>query len=105
SVTFWALREIVKAEAGILESDSPTEAERKLRDAVTKLVPEPSEMRWLESELRAPVGLSGDTGGAGAETATAAWRRFLEALADRGPAVLVFDDMHWADDGLLDFVD
>ena len=105
SVTFWALGEIVKAEAGILESDSPTEAERKLRDAVTKLVPEASEMRWLESELRALVGLSGDTGGAGAETATAAWRRFLEAIAERGPAVLVFDDMHWADDGLLDFVD
>jgi class 3 adenylate cyclase len=106
SVTFWALGEIVKAETGILESDSPAEAQRKLRDAVTRLVSEASERRWLEAELRALVGVSGDgTGGAGAETATAAWRRFIEAIAERGPAVLVFEDLHWADDGLLDFLD
>src|SRR5919204_4273735 len=106
SVTFWALREIVKAEAGMLESDAAEEAERKLRAVVTRLVPEASEMRWLETELRALVGVSDNgTGGGGAETATAAWRRFLEAIAERGPAVLVFEDLHWADDGLLDFLD
>jgi class 3 adenylate cyclase len=106
SVTFWALGEIVKAEAGILESDSRAEAERKLRDAVERLIAEASETRWLESELRALVGVSGDgTGGADAENATAAWRRFLEAIAERGPMVLVFEDLHWADDGLLDFLD
>lgn len=103
SVTYWALGEIVKAEAGILESDSSDEAERKLDRTVTKLVPEATEARWLHSELRALVGLSSD--GAGSETAGAAWRRFLEALAERGPAVLVFEDLHWADDGLLDFLD
>ena len=37
--------------------------------------------------------------------AFAAWRRFLEALGELGPAVLVFEDLHWADDGMLDFVD
>jgi MalT-like TPR region len=35
----------------------------------------------------------------------AAWRQFFEALAERRPLVLVFEDLHWADDGLLDFVD
>ena len=35
----------------------------------------------------------------------AAWRRFLEALAAERPLVLVFEDLHWADEGLLDFVD
>jgi class 3 adenylate cyclase len=103
SVTFWALGEIVKAEAGILESDSSEEAERKLDRTVAKLVPEATEARWLRSELRALVGLTGD--GAGSETAEAAWRRFLEAVAEHGPAVLVFEDIHWADDGLLDFLD
>ena len=106
SVTFWALGEIVKAEAGILESDSQAEAEQKLRDAVTRLVPDSSEVRWLDGELRALVGVAADgAGGTGAETATAAWRRFLEAIAERGPAVLVFEDLHWADEGLLDFLD
>jgi class 3 adenylate cyclase/tetratricopeptide (TPR) repeat protein len=103
SVTFWALGEIVKAEAGILESDSPAEAERKLDRVVTALVSDATEARWLQTELRALVGLSGD--GAGSQTAGAAWRRFLEAVAERGPAVLVFEDLHWADDGLLDFLD
>ena len=39
------------------------------------------------------------------EARSAAWRRFLEAIAESGPTVLVFEDLHWADDGLLDFVD
>ena len=43
--------------------------------------------------------------GTGQAEAFAAWRRFFEALAERGPLVLVFEDLHWADDGLLDFVD
>ncbi len=34
-----------------------------------------------------------------------AWRRFFEALAEQGPLVLVFEDLHWADDSLLDFVE
>jgi class 3 adenylate cyclase len=106
SVTFWALGEIVKAEAGILETDSADEAERKLHSAVTRLTPEASEGRWLEAELRALVGVTGEGGsGSGAEAAMAAWRRFFEALAERRPAVLVFEDLHWADDGLLDFLD
>jgi len=33
------------------------------------------------------------------------WRRFFEELADARPTVLVFEDLHWADDDLLDFVD
>ena len=37
--------------------------------------------------------------------AFAAWRRFVEALAEDGPTVLVFEDIHWADDALLDFID
>jgi tetratricopeptide (TPR) repeat protein len=34
-----------------------------------------------------------------------AWRSYLEALSDQRPLVLVFEDLHWADDGLLDFID
>ena len=37
--------------------------------------------------------------------AFAAWRRFFEALAEDGPTVLWFEDIHWADDALLDFID
>ena len=43
--------------------------------------------------------------GGDARRGVRAWRRFLEALAEQQPLVLVFEDLHWADDGLLDFVD
>jgi class 3 adenylate cyclase len=104
SIAFWALGEIVKAEAGILESDAPAEAAAKLRATVARLVPDEGDARWVEVELRALVGLA-ESRQAGAESAGAAWRRFLDALAERGPTVLVFEDLHWADDGLLDFLD
>ena len=104
SITFWALGEIVKAEAGILETDPPEEAERKLARAVERLVQDDDEARWVETELRALVGLAGDGRQGEAESAAAAWRRFLDAAAERGPTVLVFEDLHWADDGLLDFL-
>jgi len=34
-----------------------------------------------------------------------AWRRFLERMAARYPLVLVLEDIHWADEGLLDFIE
>ena len=34
-----------------------------------------------------------------------AWRLFFERLAEQGPVVLVFEDLQWADAGLLDFVE
>jgi predicted ATPase len=37
--------------------------------------------------------------------AFASWRRFFESLAELRPLVLVFEDLHWADDGVLGFVD
>ena len=104
-VTFWALGEIVKAEAGILESDSPEESVRKLQRATAALVGDADEARWVEAELRALAGLTDDARHTDAETAAAAWRRFIEGIGERGPGAMVFEDLHWADDGLLDFVD
>ncbi|MEP7224713.1 MAG: AAA family ATPase, partial [Actinomycetota bacterium] len=105
-VTFWALSEIVKAQAGILESDSADEASDKLAEMLAEIV-QPAEVGWLETKLRPLVGLSAETdvGGDLRTESFAAWRSFFEALAARRPLVLVFEDVHWADDDLLDFVD
>jgi class 3 adenylate cyclase len=105
-VAFWALGEIVKAQAGILESDGAAEAAEKLSASVRDLAEE-SETDWLERHLRPLIGLGGESGPGREQRAEAfaAWRRFFEALAVQGPVVLVFEDLQWADHGLLDFVD
>jgi class 3 adenylate cyclase/tetratricopeptide (TPR) repeat protein len=105
-VAFWALGEIIKAQAGILETDAEADAAGKLELAVRTLVADDRDAAWVERHLRPLVGLESGAGTSGDRgEAFAAWRRFLEALADRRPLVLVFEDLQFADDGLLDFVD
>jgi class 3 adenylate cyclase/tetratricopeptide (TPR) repeat protein len=106
-VAFWAVAEMVKAQAAILETDLAEIAETKLRQTVADLIEDDATARWVETHLRPLVGLvgEGEAGGDRREEAFAAWRRFFEALAERLPLVLVFEDLHWADDNLLDFVD
>jgi class 3 adenylate cyclase/tetratricopeptide (TPR) repeat protein len=106
-LSYWALAEIVKAQAGITENDRQAAAVAKLRDAIEAAMPGSDEIDWVEQHLRALVGLSTEAGvgGDNRTEAHSAWRRFFEALADQRALVLVFEDLHWADDGLLDFVD
>ncbi|MGZ4332913.1 MAG: AAA family ATPase [Gaiellaceae bacterium] len=104
-VSFWALGEIVKAHAGILESDDTATAEEKLGGMVAALAEDERERDWLTRHTRPLVGLEGGAERTEREEAFAAWRRLLEAAAEQRPLVLVFEDLHWADDGLLDFVD
>jgi class 3 adenylate cyclase/tetratricopeptide (TPR) repeat protein len=104
-VTFWALAEIVKAHAGILATDAVATVEPKLQIAVEDVIPDASEARWVAAHLAPLAGVAPahDLRGDRRAEAFAAWRRFFEAIAARGPLVLVFEDLHWADDGLLDF--
>ncbi|MGB2953501.1 MAG: adenylate/guanylate cyclase domain-containing protein, partial [Gaiellaceae bacterium] len=106
-VSFWALAEMVKAEAAILETDSPDQVADKLHAAVEAVLSEQGEAQWVEGHLRAlvGVGVEAELGAERRREAFAAWRRFLEALAHERPLVLVFEDLHSADDSLLDFVD
>src|SRR6266542_132258 len=119
-----ALAEMVKAGAGILESDPGEVAERKLARAVAETLGDPvvdepgarrggddpsrsgREAAWVLGHLRRLVGLGGaDTLHAGQRGEVfAAWRRFVYGLAARRPLVLAVEDLHWADDALLDFL-
>jgi class 3 adenylate cyclase len=102
--SFWALGELVKAQAQIRESDSPGRREQQLANAVAEALLEPEEAARAEQYLRRLVGLEA-SGGVRRTEAFAAWRRFFEGLAAKGPLVLVFEDLQFADDDLLDFVD
>jgi predicted ATPase/class 3 adenylate cyclase len=106
-VAFWALGEMVKGQAGILESDSAQVAQEKLAEAVAGVILDERDRAGVAQHLGPLVGLEAATsaGEGGRVEAFAAWRRFFEALAEDGPTVLVFEDIHWADDALLDFID
>jgi class 3 adenylate cyclase len=105
--SFWALGEIVKAQAGVMETDTAEAAEQKLIEMLDDLLGAASDRSWVERHTRALAGLAVETDATSdrRNEAFSAWRRLLEALGEQRPLVLVFEDLHWADDGLLDFVD
>ncbi|MBA3735342.1 MAG: AAA family ATPase [Actinobacteria bacterium] len=103
-ITYWALGEMVKAQAGVLESDTPEEVIAKLGVAVQEAAEDPSERDWLNASLAPLVGASVAVAGEREESFTA-WRRFVEGIASQRPLILVFEDLHWADDALVAFVE
>jgi class 3 adenylate cyclase len=104
-VAYWAVGEMVKAQAGILDTDSAAEAGEKLGRAIATAAGE--DAGWVAGHLRPLVGLAEGVEASEERRAEsfAAWRRFFEGLAEQLPLVLVFEDLHWADEGLFDFVD
>jgi class 3 adenylate cyclase/tetratricopeptide (TPR) repeat protein len=106
-ITLWALGEIVKAQAGVLEQDTHEEIAAKIRRTVEDTLAGTGDEARVEAHLLALLGLGGEAqlGGDRRNEAFAAWRRFLEGLAEQRPLVLVVEDIHWADESLLDFLD
>jgi len=104
-VAFWALSEMVKAQAGILEGDANDVVKDKLRRAVSTLVEDEADTEWILGHMRPLVGLTAVQGSENTSDRFAAWRRFFESMAERHPMVMIFEDTHWANDELLDFID
>ncbi len=102
-VAYWALAEMVRGRAGILESEDAETAAEKLATSVIAHVPDMGDREWIEPRLAHLLGLADAT--FEREDLFAAWRLFFELLADEAPTVLIFEDLHWADAGLLDFVE
>ena len=101
--SFWALADIVKGHLGVRETDRATTVRNVVHSVVQALL---GNDRRVERHLAGLLGLDIDEAQqVDRDDAFAAWRRFFEAVAERDPLVLVFDDLQWADDALLDFVD
>ena len=103
-IAFWALGEMVRMRANITEGEDPSLARAKLTASVAEFVPDPEERRWVEQALAYLLGLA-DAPAGDREELFSAWRTFFERIADRGPTVLVFEDLQWADPGLIDFIE
>ncbi len=103
-ITFWALGEMVRRRAGIARG-------RRRRDGAAE---GPGDARHvgpgrgraqpnLDSAIDVLLGLEGRAPAERGEL-FGAWRTLFERIADHGPVVLVFEDLQWADAGLLDFI-
>jgi class 3 adenylate cyclase len=103
-VTFWALGEMIRQRAGITEDEDDSKSRMKLRTTVADFAPEPEDQRWIEPRLAGLIGLAPMPKGDRSELFSAL-RTFFQRIADRGPVVMVFEDLHWADEGLLDFIE
>jgi len=101
-ISFWALGEMVRGRAGLREGDDERTTRAKIGATVAAHVPDEAERRWIEPALLALLGVEA---AAEPEQLFAAWRTFFERLAASAPVVLIFEDLHHADAGLLDFID
>ena len=104
SVPYWALVEMLKMRARIAEDEEPLSASLKLHEVVEEFILDPEERRWAEPRLAHLLGLE-DRAAAEKEDLFSAWRLFFERMAEQLPVLLVFEDLQWADDSLLDFIE
>ena len=100
NTSYSALADAIKAQCEIFEDDATDVAVKKTENAVRELFGDPD----IAPEIGALVG-AGEPGSFSREDLFEAWRRFLERMAARYPLVLVFEDIQWADEGLLDFIE
>jgi predicted ATPase/class 3 adenylate cyclase len=99
-ITYWPVREIISAAAGIEDDDLPDAARARIETLIRDAA---ADADLLTSRIAQLLGLS--PAAAPAEEIAWAVRKLLEALAARSPLVVVLEDTHWAEPTLLDLID
>jgi class 3 adenylate cyclase len=95
---FQPLADVVRLHCGIADGDDDSAIVEKLDRALG----DTPEHDWISDRLRALLGLAAPP--AEQDENFSAWARFLDLVAQEHPAVIFFDDLHWADEALLDFL-
>ena len=103
-VTFWALGEMVRRRANLAETDDEATTRQRIAATLVEYVPDEDERRRLEPSLLSLLGI-GEVPVGGREALFASLRTFFERISIKGTTVLVFEDLQWADAGVLDFID
>ncbi|HUF02033.1 MAG TPA: adenylate/guanylate cyclase domain-containing protein [Gaiellaceae bacterium] len=97
-VTYWPLAEMVKAAAGISDDDPLEEAFEKLRECCAEEAV--ADVLGLASGLLATL-----EGERSAQEIAWAARELVDSIADVQPLVLLFEDIHWAEEPLLEVIE
>jgi len=99
-ITYWPVKEVVRAAAEIEDDDGTDVAVTKIAAALGGA----EDTRLIAARIAETIGLADTTAGTEEETFWAV-RELLEALARRRPLVVVFDDIHWGESAFLDLVE
>ena len=103
-VAFWALGRDGAGARRHRRGGGRCQGTAKLAAAVERYVADPRERRLVEPRLPSSSG-SAERGQADRAGLFSAWRTWVERLGDARPTVMVFEDIQWADQGLLDFIE
>src|SRR6185503_4941124 len=95
---------MVKMRAGIGEGDDEETIRAALNASLELFVPDANERRWILPRLTGLLGIE-ELPAEGREELFAAWRTFFVRMAQQQPMLMVFTDLHWADQGMLDFIE
>jgi class 3 adenylate cyclase/predicted ATPase len=102
-VAYWALAEMVRQRLGVSDDASNEETIERLESGLERWFAESAERDFLRPRVGALLGVTESD--LERQELFAGWRLFFERLAARLPVVLVFEDLQWADAGLLDFIE
>jgi class 3 adenylate cyclase len=105
SSAYFAFSTQVKQLCGIFESDPPEVGRAKLREHIEAELPAGADNEAVAEHLAILMGLDPDGSVDDREELFFSVRVFIEALARKQPMLLVFEDIHWADRGLLDLIE
>jgi class 3 adenylate cyclase/energy-coupling factor transporter ATP-binding protein EcfA2 len=104
SSPYSAFAQQVKQIAQIFDSDTEAEAQAKLSAAIASIAgPTAAEEHGPDLAVLLGLGTEGDVGDR--EQLFFSARVLVESLALRGPTLLLYDDIHWADTSLLDLLE
>jgi len=101
---YGAFAHLVRGAADVYENDSTDVAREKVLATVTELLP-PGEIEETSRFLCILAGIGGDEPPLQRDFLFFAARRLLECMALRTPLLVIFEDLHWAEAGLLDLVE
>jgi class 3 adenylate cyclase len=111
-ITYWPLAEMLKAETGVLDSDPPGVALERISRLAGGALREDADPERAAAALAFTFGLEDPRFGFADMPPRqvrlevhSAWRSFFTGLSSRGPLIVVVEDIHWADDQLLELID
>jgi class 3 adenylate cyclase/CRP-like cAMP-binding protein/tetratricopeptide (TPR) repeat protein len=111
-LTYWPMANVLKADTGILDSDPPDIILAKALDRVERELRPGDRGTGITGVLLSSIGvpvrpdpLAGAEPSAARELITRSWRTYVEAMAAEQPLVILLEDLHWADEHLLDLVE